>query len=410
MGRSSKDWHVILFWANAASVIIGYGLVTYAGSVLLTPNKIVKSFLLAIGLILLIREFYLHPSNFKIKTLYWILIYTLLFGAFFALDLTYALSRVITLVAPLSYIILFFSYLQIKYKKEAIGRQLSSLFQLTYGIPILIFIVFERQFGATNLYSVQAFVRNHYGWSSVLFLLLSADILFNYKIPRWRYWMTVAFIPAALYILFASGSRSSWLSFVLTGGIFLFRSQRLPFWSKPLLIGAALIPLVYFLGDPSSALYQRWEKTQRQIELQEEASDRLLWANAAFREFKREPTLWFTGRGLFDYKGLIKQGGFHNSYYDVMFGTGIFVFGFFLYLFLFRPAYYYFRYYSRYFLTFFPLVIIPFFESNLTGGQFLFFPWFSYMMYYGMDPASRQPERNEGTPSKSNRRPAMASS
>ncbi|MCG8326124.1 MAG: hypothetical protein MI974_00505 [Chitinophagales bacterium] len=314
-------------------------------------------------------------------------------SSLFANNLSFALSRIITLVAPLSYIFLFFAYLQSKYQKEQIGWQLSSSFQLIYGIPILMFIVFERQFGATDLKSVQAFYRNHYGWSSIIFLLTSTDILLNYKIPRWRFWLTIVFIPAALYILFASGSRSSWLSFVLTGGIFLFRSQRLPIWSKPLLIGLTLIPLVYFLGDPNSALYQRWQKTQRQIELREEASDRLLWANAAFREFEREPTLWLTGRGLFDYKGLINQSGFHNSYYEVMFGTGILVFCSFLYLFLLRPAYFYFRYYSKYFLTFFPLVIIPFFESNLTGGQFLFFPWFSYMMYYGMNPVKKESKR-----------------
>ena len=35
---------------------------------------------------------------------------------------------------------------------------------------------------------------------------------------------------------------------------------------------------------------------------------------------------------------------------------------------------------SKYDLVFIPLAIIPFFEGNLTAGQFLFFPWFMYII------------------------------
>ena len=53
---------------------------------------------------------------------------------------------------------------------------------------------------------------------------------------------------------------------------------------------------------------------------------------------------------------------------------------------IFRPFYYYAKYYSKYFLLITPFAIIPFFESNLTGGQFLFYPWFIFMLLFNIPP------------------------
>ena len=72
--------------------------------------------------------------------------------------------------------------------------------------------------------------------------------------------------------------------------------------------------------------------------------------------------------------------GYHNSYYEILFGVGIILFLVFLSFMMFRPLIRYIKYYAKYTLLLPPLMILPFFESNLTGGQFLFFPWFTFML------------------------------
>ena len=73
-------------------------------------------------------------------------------------------------------------------------------------------------------------------------------------------------------------------------------------------------------------------------------------------------------------------GSYHNSYFELLFGLGVPLFLLFLVFMLFEPLIQFFKRVSRYDLLFIPLAIIPFFEGNLTAGQFLFFPWFSYII------------------------------
>ncbi len=79
-------------------------------------------------------------------------------------------------------------------------------------------------------------------------------------------------------------------------------------------------------------------------------------------------------------------GSYHNSYLEIFFGGGIILFILFCLFMVFRPVGNYFKYYSKIFLIFPPLAIIPFFESNLTGGQFLFYPWFMLMLLFNLAP------------------------
>lgn len=384
----NKDIHFKLFLFNCSFVILGYGINTITGQALLTPVKAIRMLVLGVSIILLIRHYYYSTKDRNFGSYHFLLLYIILSGTIFSYNISYSLNRAITFLFPIFYLMVFFKYATSKYSISAIGKEISNYFQITYAIPILVFAIFERSFGSTYLKGdVQAFVRNHYGWSSILFLLCSADLLLNYKVPNWRKWLTLPLLPIAFYILLASGSRSSWLALALTSLVFLVRLNSIPIWVKPLLFVVASIPIFSFLNDSDSALYARWEKTQLQLEKGEDASDRIYWLNLVLHEFNENPTRWLTGRGFFNYEGLPFK-GYHNSYYEILFGCGVFVFAYFLYLFLLRPAYFYFRYYSKYFLTFFPLVIIPFFESNLTGGQFLFFPWFTYMMFYSIDPVA----------------------
>lgn len=391
----NKDKHILLFFLNVIFVIVGYGINTYTQQAFLGPMKALRAGLIGAGLGLLLIHFINKTKDAKDYDFNFLILAFLIFtGVFGSYNLSFAINRVITFIFPFIYLSLFFAYIKKNYSTYQTGYFLSSTFQWAYLLPIIILVLFERgALGSTDISkNVGIFVKNHYGWATCLFLLVSADLLANYELPFWRKTMTFLIIPIAVFVLMASGSRSAWVSTLLTGVVLLLRWERISITPKIGLITVTVFAASYFLADTNSAFYARWDKTERQLERQGKESGRILWATSAYNQFQAAPTQWLTGRGLFDYKGLIHTGGYHNSYLEILFGCGIFVFAYFLYLFVFRPAYFYFKYYSKHFLTFFPLLIIPFFESNLTGGQFLFFPWFSYMMFYSINPILKQKE------------------
>ena len=102
-----------------------------------------------------------------------------------------------------------------------------------------------------------------------------------------------------------------------------------------------------------------------------------------FSYFNSHPLNWVTGIGVFNYSlihGKTNVLTYHNSYWEILFGLGLPLFFAFLSFMVFRPLYRFIKFYSKYTLLFIPLLIIPYFESNLTAGQCLFFPWFTYML------------------------------
>ena len=124
-------------------------------------------------------------------------------------------------------------------------------------------------------------------------------------------------------------------------------------------------------------------KNEKQFESKKMEERRLVVAEYSFNYFMNNPGLWLTGVGLFNHDfiyGVTNLGGYHNSYWEILFGGGILIFILFLNVMVFRPVYSYFKYTGNFSLFIFPLIIIPFFESNLNGGQFLFFPWFTFML------------------------------
>jgi len=390
-----RDWHLIIFFLNAVFVIVGYAINTYTKQAFLGPMKALRMGFIGLGLLLLLIYFINKPSKWKYYGYEYLGLGLAIFtGIFFSYQLSYSLNKVITFLFPFLYISLLFAYLKSQYTIPQIGLHLSKIFQLTYFIPVLVLVFLERgALGSTDISkSVGVFVKNHYGWATCMFLLLSADLLTNYQIGKWHRRLTYLAIPIAAIILLGSGSRSAWVSTLLATVVMLVRYDNISAGAKIFIIAAGVLAVSYFLADSNSAFYARWDKTQQQLDAKEEASGRYQWAFYAYQEFREKPTQWLTGRGLFDYKGLIHAGGYHNSYFEILFGCGVFVFSYFIFLFVLRPAYFFFRYYSQHFITFFPLLIIPFFESNLTGGQFLFYPWFSYMMFYGINPVKKEKE------------------
>jgi hypothetical protein len=164
-------------------------------------------------------------------------------------------------------------------------------------------------------------------------------------------------------------------------GIHLLRGS-----NAVLLIFLISVPF-YFLTNlkdqKNSSVNFLIKKNEKQFETKEKAETRFVVANFAFDYFNNNPILWLTGVGLFNHafiQGVTNLGAYHNSYWEILFGGGVLVFLFFLSVMILRPIYVFNKYIGNFGLIMIPLIIIPFFESNLTGGQFLFFPWFSIML------------------------------
>jgi hypothetical protein len=157
-----------------------------------------------------------------------------------------------------------------------------------------------------------------------------------------------------------------------------------------------VIATVWMLSIPDSSINNRLTDTENQIETGEQ---RIEIANAGFAYLNENKIRWITGAGMFNYEevmhGRVMSEDYHNSYFEVLFGGGIILFLLFMSFMFFRPFYYYVKYYSTYFTFLPPLVIIPFFESNLTGGQFLFFPWFCLSFLLNIPPGYKIPSNKK---------------
>lgn len=314
----------------------------------------------------------------------------ILFGALSltqAYDFKFAAWRFLSFSVPVMYIVLTMEHFRSKYTLDDIRRILWQGFQLIYGSVILVYLILEDRFSGTYLHDYTKFFKhNQYGWASVLFLLFTLDILYNDSLPRWRRWLSLGLIPVALFTLLTCGNRATWLTSGLSLGLLLFKwqTERVSTKLKLGILGVLGTATFLLFLDPSSSFYAAGERTYSQLKYGTATSERLLWAENAWGDWLSHPMQWFAGRGIFNYHGLINPNGYHNSYYEVLFGCGLPVFALFFYLIFLLPLKQFWQHYSSRLLTFFPLAIIPFFESNLTGGQFIFYPWFSIMIFYAL--------------------------
>ena len=87
----------------------------------------------------------------------------------------------------------------------------------------------------------------------------------------------------------------------------------------------------------------------------------------------------FHGTGFSDHHKLegskVGIGDYHNTYFEILFGCGVFTFCIYVYLFVYKPSNFFYKNHLSYFPILLPIIIIPYFENNLTSGQFLFFPF-----------------------------------
>lgn len=383
-----KDTVARLLFFNALFVILGYGISLATAGASITAVKILKTGFLAGSFIyiLIIKSVkqpgrYFDAGNLPFIFCFFILLTILASSNFFD-----ALNKGQTFIIPFLYIYLSLAYLIKNYNVQTILKGIHWAVLIIYSIPPISYILFGGSLSDTNIYgheeeSSQVFVSNHYGWASALYILSFIYVVRNIALSKSAIFLISAVLAIAVVLLFTSANRAALLSIVVTLIPLLFKYKGLKSWHKIAVIVILTGVFLFLLSKPESAVNFIFEKSVAQNE--NESEKRFQITAIMIDYLNSKPVHWFTGVGIFDYKVMLEKINFtnyHNSYWEILFGLGLPLFGVFLSFMVFTPVYRFIKYYSKYTLLLAPLLIIPYFESNLTAGQFLFFPWFTYML------------------------------
>lgn len=389
----SSDLAFQLLQVNAILVIVGYALAVTNDMEPVKPFQWFKIGLLGISI--------LHIASLPTSVLRLIYYSTqgahglciLLIGSSFLADnFILSITRTLTFIIPFLYILYVIGYLLLRYDIESVFHAFIRSYFLVYSLPVLFYFFLLGELERTNIYSIAYenpnswFVSNHYGWASILVFVTVIDMLQNIEINRFTRIFLVLTGLVSLYLMLISGSRSSWLSLLLVICIYLFPRRKTHYMWKILLV---CIPLgaAYLLSyDADSAVSRRIEKTKLQLKVGE---PRHTTGERMFRYFNKNPILYLKGIGLFNQSTITNvtgSKGYHNSYLEILFGAGISTFALFFYLIVLRPTWIYWYFFSDRYVLLPPLLIIPFFESNLTAGQFYFYPWFTFLLFWSYFP------------------------
>lgn len=391
--RIFRDPDFILLNINAMLVIVGYGIAVYTQLESVTIMKVIKSFFLALSCLILFKDIKLSRNPIPSPTFLYVMIFSfwIFLMAFFAENVAYSISKSMNFLFPFIYLYIALHNLLNKYPALDLLKAFIRTMNLIYFIPVLAFIASGIGFRQFNIYGYgskegQFFVSNQYGWACAVFVISSIDLWLNTRLSsRYRAFLIIG-VLIALYLSLISGNRASWLSILLALMVFILRLKNIRTDFKVLISLIPIIAIIWFLQIPESSLQTRLTDTENQLVTGEA---RFNTAKLALNKFNENKILWITGAGMFNYERIIHGeglGDYHNSYLEVLFGGGIILFLLFINFTVIRPLYYYITYYSKYFLIIPPFFVIPFLESNLTGGQFLFFPWFIFMLIFNIPP------------------------
>jgi len=382
--KINKDLIFKLLFYNSILVIIGYATARGVGMGIFQAIKIFKTIFLFASLFYVIRINGFSIVNIYNRSVILFLVAVIFVFSFLGNDPFASLYKGLTFILPFLYVLLTMNHL-LRYGAFNLLIAFSRIVLLTYSIVPIYYFLFATGTGNANIYGYQEgefFVSNHYGWASTIFILCALTILRFYPLKKSMKLLIYTAIPFVFYLLIISANRSGILSIAIAMFFFITRDKFAHISLKIIVIVGAFLILSLIAVQENSAIDFLQEKNEMQLESGEEG--RLIITQAMLRSFNVNPTFWFTGVGMFDYTQLFIYSGmksaYHNSYWEVLFGTGVLVFSFFLYFMVIYPIKIFWRITTSYSLLVIPLMIIPLFEGNLTAGQFLFFPWFAYMI------------------------------
>lgn len=384
--KGKIDGHLVLFFLNVFFVVLGYSL---RGS----SFQLLKVFRIAFVVLSIVGLFtnpgvykYIFPGRQSWRL--WGFILLNLYVIAFSFNFMQSLSRIIAWIPFLIYLNYFIVNLFRKFDLETARFKLLQVFNLCYIYPMIVVLAFGNPFQNKDIYGedVGGFKSNVIGWAGTLFFITALDILSNQKLSQLIRRVLIAGMFITLIIVATSGSRSSYVAIALTLLILVFRNQRMRMTSKFLISLLIVGVSFYVLQDKNSAINKRLQKSETQLK-SGEAREELF--KAAIDVLEEHPVLILTGfgydmsvEGIRSYKKIDNKLRLHNSYLEVMVSTGAFSFLFFIIFYVLNAIIAYVRFdISKY--VFLPtLILIPAFESNLNAGQFLFFPWMTFLFFY----------------------------
>ncbi len=380
------DLHLVLFFLNAFLVVVGYGLRDAAFQAV----KLGRLGLVALALVTL----FARPGAYRFvfrgtkSWVLWVFILVNLLVLAFSVNFLKSAGRIAAWLPFLVYINYFVVYLFRKYDKETARKKLLLLFSLAYLYPLALMFLYANPLVNRNIYGkiISGYFSNVLGWAAVVSFVLAVDVANNFGPGKKYRFFLVGVIGLALLTLLATGSRSSYLCLVVSVLVLVVNSKRMGVAAKLLIFIGVMGATYTMLADPDSALNNRIKKSEQQLE---KGESRFEMAGIALETMAGQPWLLITGfgydnfrEGINHYRGIAIDLPSHNSYLELFITTGFFSFAFFLVFLVLNSIILYVALDARKFIFFPTFVIIPFFESNLNAGQFLFFPWMTFLFYY----------------------------
>ncbi len=380
------DWHLLVYSLNVFLVVYGYGLRgdAFQAAKLIRTGLVIVSLLGILFLQGQVKYIFNQNKNWVLYGFVGLNIIVLPFSV----EFLRSFERIIAWIPFLIYTNYFIVYLFKHYTKDEAKIKLLQIFSLVYFYPVVVMLMAGIAFQTENVYGqyVGAYKANIIGWSSTMFVVMGFDLYANRPMSKWvRYtFFITAFLT--LWAIVLTGSRSSYVGLALSSLVLIVRNRQISVYLK-IAASVCIIAFAYYIiTSPDSVvnLRAKYAGMRRQ-----RGEVRFQLAEKAFDVFVNKPGVLFTGfgfdgfrAGLERYAGVQTDLASHNSYLEVLFSGGIFSFLFFLIFYAINAFLKYLRFDSQYFVFLPALMVIPYFESNLNAGQFLFFPWMTFLFYY----------------------------
>ena len=383
---SRWDWHLIAFFLNVVTVIIGYSLRDSSFQAI----KVFRTGLVFVSLFALFFNQKHIKFNFDDNKnwVIWVFLLLNLVVMPFSVDFFWSIERLLSWIPFVVYVNYFIVYLFRQYSKDEAQIKLLQIFNIVYFYPVAVMFLTGVMFQTTNIYgqNISGFKANVLGWACTVFVLTGFDLYTNRNDSKLVKRLFLLLAVISLWGIVLTGSRSSYVSLAVATMVLVLRSQQISFSFK-VIVGLCIFVFAYYIiTSPDSVINLRSQYANIR---QTKGEIRFELADKAFQTMLKYPTLIFTGFGFDNFKaGLSAYGGIktdlasHNSYLELLFSSGLFTFLFFLIFFAANAILKYLRFDSSRFVYVPMLIIVPYFESNLNAGQFLFFPWMTVLFFY----------------------------
>lgn len=390
-------------YINLLLVIFGYFIVSRYGTGLSPLLKFIRILFLIYSFYALnkIVSYQNIKNNYSSKILFMVFLVLIFISSIMAEYPIYVLSNLLVFVPSIMFTIFLVNTSFNKLGLEGTKILLLRLFIMCFSIPLISSIFFNGNYYlGKDLYgqnfntmgeSVRTgFYSNHLAWSGIIVLSSSFAYLEMSRLKKSKKLLLYFLMLFSVMTIINSGSRAILATLIIY--FFAFFLKNLNF-IKTLILSCFII-FSFTKVDFSKLDSINFMINRTNVHLvNQENFARFAFLSSGLKLFDENPLRYLTGIGLFNRKVIKEQNftfisghrgeysfsNFHNSYADILFGGGIFVFFIFVYLVLYKSLRQLWKFDDKYFLLVIPLHLIAMTESSLQGGQFIFYPLFYFI-------------------------------